>query len=73
MAFTTDDAEWYSFDTLSSGSYSIVVTYSGHSYGLNPGAATEAQTATCETLYIPSGRTTVNVTAPMVLDCSSIG
>lgn len=74
LAFTTSIAERYSFDTSFGGSYSIAVTYSGHSYSLNLGSGNaEAQTATCESLYIPSGRTTLNVTALMVLDCSSIG
>jgi hypothetical protein len=66
LAFTTNNAEWYSFDTSFSGTYSIVVAYSGHSYSLNSESG-NAETATCESLYIPSGRITVNVTAPVCL------
>ena len=74
LAFTTSNAEWYSLDTLFSGSYSIVVNYSGHSYSLSSDIGqAEAETATCLSLYLPSGRTNATITTPFTLTCASIG
>jgi len=74
LAFTTSNAEWYSLDTLFSGPYSIVVTYSGHNYSLSSDVGqAQANTATCLSLYLPSGRTNATITTPFVLACASIG
>lgn len=72
LGFTTTNAEWYPLDTSFSGPYSIVVTYSGHSYSLSSDGG-RAESATCETLYIPSGRTNVTTTSEFVSTCPSTG
>jgi len=72
LAFTTSDTEWYSFDTSFSGTYSIVVAYSGHNYSFSSHGA-GAEMAACESLYIPSGRMNVTITPEFVSTCPPTG
>jgi len=72
LAFTTSNAEWYSLDTFLSGPYSMVVAYSGHSYSLSSDGGS-AESATCLSLYLPSGRTNATITTPFVMTCASKG
>ena len=69
-AFTTSNTEWYAFDSQNGGPYSIVVSYSGHRYGLTMQGQPES--AVCESLYVPSGRTNVTVVG-YVSTCASVG
>jgi hypothetical protein len=64
FTFTTNNTEWYSLDTANRAGYSIVVTYSGHTYNLTSGFAVGPIFATCASLYIPSGKTGVTMGAP---------
>jgi hypothetical protein len=71
--FTTNNAtEWHQLRSQNDGTYSIVVDYSGQSYDFsasfgNPGSAT------CVSLYIPSGRTNVtNMTESQTICPSTI-
>jgi RNase P/RNase MRP subunit p29 len=68
----TNHTEWYPLDTSFRSSYSIAVTYSGHTYSLSAGFGSP-ETMTCESLYVPSGRTTSTVTREFVTDCPSSG
>jgi hypothetical protein len=70
LAFTTSNTEWYAFDSQYSGPYSIAVSYSGHGYSLTMQG--RAESAVCESLYVPSGRTNVTVVG-YVSTCSSVG
>jgi len=70
LAFTTSNTEWYAFDSQNGGPYSIVVSYSGHIHSLTMQG--QAESAVCESLDVPSGRTNVTVVG-YVSTCSSVG
>jgi hypothetical protein len=61
ITFTTNSTEWYSLDTFNDAGYSFTVKYSGQSYTLT--IDLRPISATCATLYIPSGRTNSTITA----------
>jgi len=61
LTFTTNNTEWYSLTSQDTAGYSLVVKYSGQSYNFT--ASLRPVSETCATLYIPSGRTNVTVTA----------
>ena len=71
LTLTTNSTEWNSLDISDSqvSSYSIVVTYSGHSYTITPSGVGPAETATCVSLYIPSGTTNFTTTAEFQPTC----
>jgi len=61
LTFMTNNTEWYSLDSQDNAGYSVVVKYSGQNYNLT--AKLRPISETCATLYIPSGRTNVTITA----------
>jgi hypothetical protein len=69
LTFTTNNTEWYSLDTANRAGYSIVVTYSGHTYNLTSGFAVGPIFVTCASLYLPSGETNVTMGAPQGVGC----
>jgi hypothetical protein len=69
FTFTTNNTEWYSLDTANRAGYSIVVTYSGHTYNLTSGFAVGPIFVTCASLYLPSGKTNVTMGAPQGVGC----
>ncbi len=60
ITFTTNSTEWYSLDTLNNVGYSFTVRYSGQSYTLT--IDLRPVSATCATLYVPSGKTNSTIT-----------
>jgi hypothetical protein len=54
---TNGTTAWYSLDSTNAGTYSFVVEYSGNSYSFS--AQMGPVSATCATLYMPSGHTNV--------------
>ncbi len=60
ISFTTSSTEWYSFDTTNNVGYSFTVTYLGQSYTL--AIDLRPVSATCATLYVPSGKTNSTIT-----------
>jgi hypothetical protein len=61
LTFTTNNTEWYSLNSQYTASYTLVVKYSGQSYNFT--ANLRPVSETCATLYIPSGKTNVTITA----------
>ena len=59
VTFTTNGTEWYSLSAENNAGYSFVVEYSGHVYNFT--ARLAPVSATCATLFIPSGRTSVSI------------
>jgi len=55
-SFQTDGSLWYGLDNSNAGTYSFMAEYSGHSYNFTSGEM-KPVSVTCETLYLPSGRT----------------
>jgi hypothetical protein len=51
VTFTTTKTEWHQLDTSDVASYSIVVTYSGHSYNFTARVNGGPIPVTCATLY----------------------
>jgi hypothetical protein len=60
FTFTTNSGtEWYALNSQNDAGYSFVVTYAGQTYNFT--AALRPLSATCVTLFIPSGRTSVSI------------
>ncbi len=60
VTFTTSSGtEWYPLNSQNSAGYSFVVTYAGQNYSFT--AALRPVLATCTTLYVPSGRTSISI------------
>jgi hypothetical protein len=57
---TTAGTEWYSLDSQNNAGYAFAVTYLGQTYTFQ--ADLRPLSATCATLYVPSGRTNVTIT-----------
>jgi hypothetical protein len=56
---TTSGTQWYSLSSENNAGYSFVVTYLGQTYTFT--ASLRPLSATCATLYVPSGRTSVSI------------
>ena len=60
VIFTTSSGtEWYPLNSGNNAGYSFVVTYAGQTYNFT--AALRPVLATCATLYVPSGRTSISI------------
>lgn len=56
---TTASTQWYSLNSENNAGYSLVVTYQGQTYTFT--ANLRPLSATCATIYVPSGRTSVSI------------
>ena len=69
VIFTTGSTEWYSiYGEGPDNSFAVTVDYAGQSHHFVADLTPES--ATCATLYLPSGRTNVTWAGPFNLSCS---
>ena len=68
VLFTTGPTEWYSiYGEGPDASFAVNVTYAGQNYSFV--ADLHAESATCATLFLPSGRTNVTAAGTFDLTC----